>query len=393
MISKKHHLFILISILMMLLMGTVYTYSVFRYHIENKYQVGTFLSGFPYMLSLFFYALSMMISGRLMKPKFLRKFMFIGTIFIITGWLISGLTNTFAVLVLAYGILIGTGVGMVYGVPIFMIQKMFQKNSGMMAGLVLLGFGMSPLITAPFVRFLIEVTNLNTTFLIFSLIFLVIQLPLTSFFVLESEEVEVINIKIKTSLNVKPFKRIYLLFLIATTIGLMMIGLSYQIGVVNYHFNVSETTLAISLFALMNGISRPLFGRLMDKKGFVYSVSLSVFLMMFAAIIGLINNGGSILLYVVTFALFWFNLGAWLAIIPASIKELYGIKEYTKVYGKMFTAYGVGAIVGTFISGHILDIVGNTRMIYIVILMLLLGSTCLIFNVKQLLLNKAIKKD
>ncbi len=72
--------------------------------------------------------------------------------------------------------------------------------------------------------------------------------------------------------KLKPFKRIYGLFVIATTIGLMMIGLSYQVGVVYYAFDAREVTLSLSFFALMNGIARPIFGRLMDRKGFKFSV-------------------------------------------------------------------------------------------------------------------------
>jgi len=56
MLQQKHTLMILSSLLMMLMMGTVYSYSVFRYYIEIEYQIGTLLSGFPYMISLFFYA-------------------------------------------------------------------------------------------------------------------------------------------------------------------------------------------------------------------------------------------------------------------------------------------------------------------------------------------------
>ena len=370
--QQKHALMILSSILMMLMMGTVYAYSVFRYYIETEYQIGTFLSGFPYMTSLFFYALSMMVSGRLLKPSRLRGFVFFGTLLISIGWFISGLSDSYLLLVVSYGVLIGIGVGMVYGVPIYMVQKLYPKKSGLMTGFILLGFGMSPLLTAPLAITLIQNTSLNQTFLIFGMLFLIIQLPLSFLFILkEQKDFKSIKPDLVVTEKLKPFKRIYGLFVIATTIGLMMIGLSYQVGVVYYAFDAREVTLSLSFFALMNGVARPIFGRLMDRKGFKFSVLLSLFLIFFASVIGLVNQGEHLILYVISFGLFWFNLGAWLAIVPATIKEFYGIKQYSRKYGVMFTAYGIGSILGTSISGTIMDLFGWTGYLYIMILIFL----------------------
>lgn len=357
------------SIVMMLLMGTVYAYSIFRFHIESIFEIGTLLSGIPYMTSLAFYALSMMISGRLLSPSRLRRFVFIGTLLIASGWLLSGMATAFYQFVFSYGVLIGTGVGMVYGVPIYMVQKLFPKNSGLMSGIILLGFGMSPLITAPLARHLIIELGLMRSFIAFGILFLIIQLPLSYLFILvEYQDFKAQAKEDKTARKLKPFKRIYAMFVIATTIGLMMIGLSYQIGVVQYQFDSIEVTLSLSFFALMNGMARPIFGRLMDRQGFRFSVLLSLGLIASAAVLGLLNQGRHMVLYILSFGLFWFNLGAWLAIVPATIKEYYGIRQYSKTYGVMFTAYGVGSIIGTLISGIILDLLAGTTYLYLSIL-------------------------
>jgi MFS family permease len=383
MTSKKHWLMIISSIVMMMLMGTVYAYSIFRTSIESIYEIGTFLSGIPYMTSLLFYALSMMITGRLIKPNRLRSIVMIGTLLISLGWLISGLTSSFVVFSLAYGVLIGIGVGMVYGVPIYMIQKIYPMRSGMMTGIVLLGFGMSPLITAPLAKILIDFTSLRTSFLIFSAIFIVIQFPLSFLFILnEYKDFKVMAPDVKIHEKLKPFKRIYFLFVIATTIGLMMIGLSYQIGVHFYDFDATDVTISLSIFAVLNGIARPIFGRLMDKKGFKFSAFMSLALIVLASLIGLINQGTHLILFMISFGLFWFNLGAWLAIVPATIKELYGIKQYAKKYGVMFTAYGIGSVVGTVISGFMMDLLGWTTYLYIIIMVFVLISVFILFKTK-----------
>ncbi len=376
---KKHTLMIISSILMMLLMGTVYAYSVFRYHIEDLYQISTLTSGLPYMTSLFFYAFSMMVTGRHLKPTRLRGFVFYGTLLIILGYFLSSIATHIGMLVFSYGVLIGTGVGMVYGVPIYMVQKLYPKRSGLMTGIILLGFGMSPLITAPLTSALIEWTSIRQTFFILSVVFLVLQLPLSYIFILKERTTfkqEPVEQRFKEKL--KPFKRIYALFVIATLVGLMMIGLTYQVGVRYYGLNETHVTIALSFFAILNGLARPLFGKLMDNQGFKFSGILSVSLIVVASVIGLINRGSTFFLFGISFGLYWFNLGAWLAIVPATIKEFYGIQQYAKKYGLMFTGYGVGAILGTLASGYILDMLGETSYIYGFILALMVISAILL---------------
>ena len=39
-------------------------------------------------------------------------------------------------------------------------------------------------------------------------------------------------------------------------------------------------------------------------------------------------------------------LGGWLAIAPAATTRLFGARNYARNYGIMYTAYGVGALIG-----------------------------------------------
>lgn len=383
MTKQKLKYIILISFYMMLLMGTVYTYSIFRVEIKDIYQVNTLQSGLPYMLSLAFYAFSMMITGRFLNDKNLRQIIFLGSMMIALGFFVSYLTYDFTIFTISYGILIGSGVGMVYGVPVYIIQKYFPKRSGFYTGVILLGFGLSPLITAPLSKYFLNSFNLHTTFLILSLIFLVTQVPLSLFFKIDEEEIiEKKTDKINKFVD-RNFMIIYFLFIITTTIGLMMVGLSYQVGVSYYGFKGKSVALAISFFAICNGFARPIFGYLIDRYHIFRPSILSLILMMIAAVVGIINQGSNIYLFVLTYGLFWFNLGAWLAIMPAIVKQTFEIKHYARIYGTLFTAYGFGAVFSTFISGFILDMLGVTTYIYISILFLVVLAQMLLFKIKH----------
>lgn len=380
---QKLNLIILSSFYMMLLMGTVYTYSVFRVEIKSIYQVNTLQSGLPYMLSLSFYAVSMMVTGRFLNDKNLRQIIFLGSMMIVLGFFVSYLTYDFVMFALSYGILIGTGVGMVYGIPVYMMQKYFPKRSGLYTGVILLGFGLSPLITAPLSTYFLNSYNLHITFLILSIIFLVTQVPLSLFFKIDEKDVIEKKVDHLEGFVNKNFMIIYVLFIITTSIGLMMIGLSYQVGFSYYGFKSRSVALAISFFALCNGLARPIFGYLIDRYHIMKPSILSLTLMMIAAVIGIINQGSNLYMFVLTYGLFWFNLGAWLAIMPAIVKKIFKIKNYAKIYGTLFTAYGFGAVLSTLISGFILDMLGRTTYMYITILFLLMFAYILIFKMKH----------
>ncbi len=345
----------------MVFMGTVYSWSVFRVEVETLYGVNTVLSGLPYMLSLFFYAMSMMVTGRFMHEKNTRLIAAIGIVFISLGWGLASYATSLFLLSISYGVLIGIGVGMVYGIPVFIINRQYQ-NSGVLTGIVLLGFGVSPLFSAPYVHYLISVIGLTETFSRLAMLTLIL-LPLVFMFTvkqpLQKQKIQSVNL-----FTPNVFVLLYGIFLIGTTIGLMMIGLSYRIGVINYGFNGGRVALALSVFALLNGLARPLFGWIVDRKGFVYAARLSAGLIVIAAVFALINQGNHIILYGLSMGLFWFNLGAFLAMLPASIKQFYGANLYAKRYGLMFTAYGFGAIIGTIFSGVLLDFFHHTATIY-----------------------------
>lgn len=71
-----------------------------------------------------------------------------------------------------------------------------------------------------------------------------------------------------------------------------------------------------------------------------------------------------IVVFIISFSIFWFNLGAWLAIAPTSTLKLYGSKNYSQNFGLVYTAYGIGAIAGVSTSGALLDLHGNYHFVF-----------------------------
>jgi OFA family oxalate/formate antiporter-like MFS transporter len=374
---RQRWIYVILGIIIMMCLGTVYSWSVFRLPIENSFNIGSTQSGLPYMISLAFYALFMFLTGKFLDKYNPRIIISLGALLVALGWILSAYAPNIYVLTITYGVIIGAGVGIAYGAPMTVVAKWFPEKKGLVVGLVLIGFGLSPLITAPLARNLIENYGLTKTFLMLGISFGII-IPLLSYpfrYPSDSEsknlqttsntKVYIIN-DTSTSKMIKSqnFKGLYFNFIIGTMIGLMLIGITSNVGVELIKLSPKTVALLMTIFAIFNGIGRPVFGLLTDKFSSKKAMLISYGLIITAALLMLMANEGSLLLFTVAFSIFWFNLGGWLAIAPTSTLAMYGTKHYSQNYGVVFTAYGIGAIIGVSTSGLLIDLFQNYHSIF-----------------------------
>jgi MFS family permease len=148
-------------------------------------------------------------------------------------------------------------------------------------------------------------------------------------------------------------------YTIGTFVGLSAIGISSPVAEEIIQIDPALAASSISLFALFNGVSRPLFGWLSDRFSPRY-VAITSYVLILIACVLMVNAGeGQVATYLIAFCLFWFCLGGWLAIAPTTTLRFFNPDNYAQNYGIVFTAYGVGALLGTLIAGRIRDWFGS----------------------------------
>ncbi|RDU24113.1 L-lactate MFS transporter [Anaerosacchariphilus polymeriproducens] len=388
-VSNLRWLYVILGIIIMLCFGTVYSWSIFRMPVEKVFNIGSTQSGFPYMTSLAFYALFMMLSGRYFNKFSPRVIILTGSLLLSAGWILSSFSPNIYTLTITYGAISGAGVGIAYGVPLAIVTKWFPDKKGFVIGLVLLGFGVSPLVTAPLAKILIEIFGVMKTFLVLGVAFGII-IPILSYplkYPSESETNELKNVTgkekesnefdTKKMIRTFSFKGLYVNFIIGTMVGLMLIGLTSSVGIQLIGLSQIQVALMISFFAIFNGIGRPVFGWITDKFSTKKAMIVSYILIATAALIMSFAGNGSIVLFGIAFSIFWFNLGGWLAIAPTATRILYGANNYSQNFGVVFTAYGIGAVLGVAGSGLILDIFKSYYYIFYLIIVLC-ASGCLL---------------
>lgn len=401
--NKSRWLYIPLGLIIFMCMGTIYSWSIFRKPIETAFNIGATESGLPYMVFLVFYALAMPFAGSYMDKYGPRIMTITGGVLISIGWFLSGFTTSITVLTISYGVIGGMGVGIAYGAPMAVAAKWFPDKEGLAVGLTLGGFGLSPFITAPAAGWLIRQFGAFTTFKILGVLFLIIitllalplKFPETKKRSSKKKQKQNSSLEIgpKKMLKSKSFYALWTTFVIGTIIGLMAIAISGPVAEELINLNSTTASIYVSLFAIFNGIGRPIFGALTDKFKAKRTAIISFSMIIIASFLMIINDQSPVL-YFISFAIFWLNLGGWLAIAPAATSYFFGSENYSRNYGYLFTAYGVGAVIGNLFSGSIRDIMGSYQFVfYPTLIIAVLGIIISLLFLKKDQVKSSIKNE
>ena len=366
--ERGRWIFVLVGLLINLCLGAVYAFSVFKVPLQEKLNIGATQSGLPFMIFLAVFALAMALAGGLAGKWGPKRTSILGGVLVGTGWILAGLAPNIWVLTLFYGVIGGGGVGIMYGCPIAVAAKWFPDKKGLAVGLTVMGFGLSALITAPIIGELIETITVLPTFMVLGAVFLVLLVVLAiplrfppegwlpqGWTPVERGRSSMVELDRSRMVRTSTFYALWGTYTIGCLAGLMAIGISKPVGLEVAKLAPGLATLSVSIFAVFNGVGRPIFGWLTDRLSPRYTAVLSFALILLASAVLYLWGQGNIALYFIAFSILWLNLGGWLAIAPTATATFFGTKFYGKNYGLVFTSYGVGAILGSVLSGVIRD--------------------------------------
>jgi MFS family permease len=108
-------------------------------------------------------------------------------------------------------------------------------------------------------------------------------------------------------------------------------------------------------FALANGLGRIAWGVVSDKLGRKLSL-IAMFALQGVVMLLFYRMGFRTELLYLGAALIGFNFGGNFALFPAATADFFGNKTVGLNYGWVFTAYGIGGIVGPLIGGYFGDV-------------------------------------
>lgn len=381
---------VLLGLLSLLCMGTAYSWTIFRAPLQELFGIQSSASLAPFTVLLVCYAVCMPLAGPWIERLGPRPVMVAGGLLVGLGYFLAGFATSITGVVVAYGILAGAGVGIAYGVPLAVSARWFPDQKGLALGITVIGFGLSPLVTAPLAKSLILAVGPMGAFQVLGILFTVLILLVAALLRFPPPGWHPRGIPLGPSAGAalaasedRPlwkraeFRTLWICYAIGTFVGLSAIGITSSVGREIAGLSSTQTAGLVSLFAVFNGLGRPLFGTLTDRLKPARAAVIAFAVILLACGLIFVLGQGRPPVYIVGFCMLWMCLGGWLAIAPTATAAMVPLAEYARTYGIVFTAYGVGALLGTLSAGSIRDLLGSYRFAFVPMAVLALAGLIL----------------
>ncbi len=161
----------------------------------------------------------------------------------------------------------------------------------------------------------------------------------------------------KQMIKTPQFYSLWAMFLIGTFAGLLIIGQLRRIGIEQAALSDDLAFWLISMYALFNWAGRIVCGIIADKLGFRNTL-LAMFVLQ-VAVFALFPTFTSAVPIFIGTALAAFAFGGMLTIFPAITANYFGVKNLGVNYGLVFTAWGGGGVFGPLVGGIVRDMTGT----------------------------------
>jgi MFS transporter, OFA family, oxalate/formate antiporter len=359
-----------------LALGILYAWSIFKGAIKtsiDKGGAGAFnwdpaSLNDPYALCCLVFAFAMILAGRIQDKFGPRLTACIGGILVGIGFIWISQTTSYAAWLIGFGLFAGTGIGFGYSAATPPALKWFPpQKTGLVAGLVVSGFGLASVYIAPLGTYLVGIWGLQNAMLFFGIAFLIVVCGLSMMLVNPPAGYSPVKAsapatgpRTDTPAAAAPAKKDYraseimkkadfyllwVIFFIGAGAGLMVIG---SVAGMAQKSMGSMAFIAVAILAIGNAAGRIVAGIISDKIGrsntlLIMLIFQAVLMFIAIPVVGAQNASAVLVVIIATFL--GFNYGTNLSLFPSYTKDLWGLKNFGINYGLVFSAWGVGGFV------------------------------------------------
>ncbi len=356
-----------------LALGVLYSWSVIASGTDKAgWNWSQTQKNLPYSVACLVFCLIMVPAGRMQDKIGPRIVASIGGVLVGLGMILCGFSTLPAMFVVGFGVLAGAGIGFAYASATPPAVKWFPKaKTGMIAGIVVSGFGLASVYVAPLANGLINAYGVQTMILALGIGFLVIVCGLAQIlkppptgYIPDGEAPAPVNdggpvkkeeFSPSEMLKTWQFYAVWLMYACGAGAGLMVISVAKKIGAAQEVGVVFVVALAIG-----NGAGRIVAGMLSDKLGrmrtlFIFLAIQAVIVILLSVAISSQGALSSAAALTVMAAIVGANYGSNLSLFPSITKDFYGANNFGVNYGLVFTAWGVGGFLLALLAGAVYD--------------------------------------
>jgi OFA family oxalate/formate antiporter-like MFS transporter len=377
-----------------LCLGILYAWSVWAKALINEKTVGQPLGGInegwqylnnamaatPFSLCVIIFALLMIPGGRIQDKYGPKVGATLGGLCLAVGCIIAGAMKSYTGLIIGFGIFGGIGMGIGYAAPTPAALKWFGPHKrGLIAGLVVGGYGGAALYVSPLGAYLIQSGGISYSFYFLGILFAAVTIIAGQLLAWPEPGYVPPAAPVKPGAAATPsitkmdwvagdmmktgqFYALVLLFIGTTQSGLLIIANAAGLlatAAKEIPFFAANAWILASYGGLVNAAGRVGTGMYSDKIGrsnaYVLNCALSaVCLFALPSIIG----AKSIFFLFLAVGIAYWQYGGGLALMPSFTADFFGPKNLGFNYGLVFMGWGMGFFMAR-LGGTIKDVTGS----------------------------------
>jgi MFS transporter, OFA family, oxalate/formate antiporter len=332
---------------------------------------------------LMVFAVIMIFAGRWQDRVGPRIVAFTGGLVLAAGYAIAAFAGpSFPGVLLSIGVIGGAGIGLGYVCPISACVKWFPDLKGVTTGLAVAGFGGGAFL---FIRLagnwggMLAGEGVPGTFLMYAAIFALFVSAGSMLLRNPPPDWQPAGWQPRAvdpagpggpdftqgqTLRTTSFWMLWLAFMFASSCGLMVIGSLKDFGIREGGLSEAEAEGALGLLALFNALGRIVWGSVSQRLGARRTLA-TISLLQGLMVLALVELGSQVWTLEVAACWVGFHFGGNLALFPLLTAEYFGAKHLGANYGLVFTAYGVGGVVGPMLAGGVWDVLHSYRWAFL----------------------------
>ena len=260
------------SLLVLLVLGSVYSWSLFNSPLAAKYEIDLNVIAFTFGIMTLFIAIGSSSSGFLKLKLGMQNVVALSAVCVGAGLLLAAFAPNLIVLYLSAGLLLGFGDGLGYMLVLTNCVKFFPKSKGLISALCIGAYGLGSLLFKSIDSYILANFNLESALLTWGVICAVV-VTLGSILIYDAmQQASVVSANnskreydLHSAIRTLPYWLLSVMFFVDCMVGLYVIGVASNLGTVLLNMSAMEAATAVSVVAIANILGRLIMGMLSDK--------------------------------------------------------------------------------------------------------------------------------
>ena len=288
-----------------------------------------------------------------------RRVAVLGIFCLVTGLWLASRAQSLGVLYASYSVGIGLGVGLVYVPSVGAVQPWFTRNRALASGLAIAGIGAGNIAGPLLATWWIGLFGWRGAYAALSLFVLVLG-GIAALSIRAKPGLAAVRAASGTSLGVAvKTQAFWLLYvgLVLTCIGLFVPMVHLGPYAQDAGYSEAQGVTLVSLIGVGSLLGRFTIGGVADRLG--HTVSLAVMYAGLGLMLLVWWSTSQWWLLAIFALVFGTCYGAYVALLPTIVMDLYGARAVSGIIGCLYTGAGVGTLIGPWLAGAAYDALGS----------------------------------